>query len=226
MDEIKKYLFSLKDEEYGDFEKKLIPNLFREEIVGIRAPLLKKYAKDLVTSGLGAEFLKDLPHRYLEENHLHAYIINLERDFDRAVGLCEEFLPYVNNWATCDSLNPPCFGKNKGALLEKVRLWLKSRDVYAVRFAVACLMRHFLGCREEDIALSLVAEIRSEEYYINMMCAWFYATALCKCFDKAVRYLEMRALEKWVHNKAISKGVESFRLKSEQKEYIKTLKIK
>ncbi|MBR2100039.1 MAG: DNA alkylation repair protein [Eubacterium sp.] len=224
MNEIRKYLFDNQDLKYRDFQANLTPDLKKESFIGVRTPVLRAYAKELVKERKAQEFISALPHDYFEENQLHAYIISLEKSFYKCIAEVESFLPFVDNWATCDQLRPKCFSKNKEALLPYIYKWIESEKTYIVRFGVGMLMCHFLDKDFNEKYLKTVSEIRSEEYYINMMVAWYFATALAKQYEKTLPFIENRALDKWTHNKAIQKAVESYRITDEQKAYLKTLK--
>lgn len=221
--DIQKELFKLQDLKYKEFEAMLIPNVNTDLIIGIKAPALRAFSKTIKDKDL---FLKSLPHKYLEENTLHAYIISNENDFEKCIKELDEFLPFIDNWATCDSLRPKVFKKNKEKILVYIKKWLKSSYVYEVRFAIEMLMVHFLDVDFDEEYSKLVSKIKSDEYYINMMVSWYFATALSKQWESTVPYLESKKLSKWVHNKTIQKAVESFRITKSQKEYLKTLKIK
>lgn len=223
--DIQERLFELQDEKYRDFTMKLIPGASAESIIGVRTPALKKLAAEIIKSGAHEKFLAELPHRYFEENQLHAFVISGQKYYDRAVGLTDAFLPYVDNWATCDQLRPKIFAKNKDKLISSVREWLGSDKAYTVRFAVGMLMCHYLDEAFTPEYPGLVAAIESDEYYINMMRAWYFATALAKQYDNVIAYIEERRLDKWTHNKTIQKARESFRVPDERKEYLRTLKI-
>ena len=225
-EEIKKDLFQLQDQGYRDFQSKLIPTVAKESIIGVRTPALRKYARQLVKREEISVFLQDLPHEYFDENQLHAFIISEIKDYAVCMKRVNAFLPLVDNWATCDQLSPKIFKKHRRDLLDQVRLWLSSDRVFTIRFAIGMLMQHFL---DEDFDLAypeMVAGIRSEEYYINMMIAWYFATALAKQYEAVLPYIEKEKLDVWTHNKAIQKAVESYRIRPEQKEYLKGLKIK
>lgn len=225
-------LFGLQDVKYRDFQKKLIPTVDPDSVIGVRTPELRKLAKQLArlrTSKEAADveaFLKELPHEYFDENQLHAFIISEDKDYERCMSEVEEFLPYVDNWATCDQLSPKVFRKNKDGLLLHVRKWLKSDRTYTVRFAIGMLMQHFLDDDFNTEYPELVAKVKSEEYYVNMMIAWYFATALAKQYDAVIPYIEKQKLDVWTHNKTIQKARESYRITQEQKEYLKTLKRK
>jgi len=217
-------LFKMQDTKYGDFHSKLMPNISREHIIGIRTPILRKYTKELSKKEESAVFLSQLPHKYYEENNLHAFLIQEIKDIDLLFAELDRFLPYIDNWATCDMLRPKVFSKHKDRLLEKIYQWLASDHTYTVRYAIGMLLVHFL---DEDFSPEypkLVADVKSEEYYINMMRAWYFAEALAKQYDSILPYIENKVLDVWTHRKAIQKAIESFRITDEQKAYLRTLK--
>ena len=222
---IQERLFALQDEKYREFQRSLIPGLLRENIIGIRIPAMRKLAKEFVKEPEAAVFLKQLPHTYYDENILHALLIAEIKDYDACMEAVEAFLPYIDNWAVCDGLSPKVFGKHKAELLEKIRLWIPSEHIYTCRFGIGMLMRWFLDEDFQPGYLELPAAVRSEEYYVNMMTAWFFATALAKQWDAAIPYLEQNRLDPWTHNKTIQKARESYRITTEQKEYLKRLKV-
>ena len=217
-------LFGLRDIKYREFQSGLLPSIEKERVIGVRTPELRKLAKTLGKSGETADFINTLPHRYFEENQLHAFIISLEKDMDICVEKVENFLPYIDNWATCDQLNPKVFKKHKDILLKRIKEWIKSDKTYTVRFAIKMLMDYFLDGDFDEKYLKMVSEVRSEEYYINMMIAWYFASALAKQYEAAVVYIEDYRLEKWTHNKTIQKSVESYRIDDEKKAYLKSLR--
>ncbi len=221
---IQERLFALQDEKYGDFQSNLIPGLPRENMIGIRMPAMRKLAKEFAKEEEAAAFLKQLPHTYYDENILHALLIASIQDYDACMEAVEAFLPYIDNWAVCDCLSPKVFGKHKAELLQKIRFWIPSKHTYICRFGMGMLMRWFLDEDFKPEYLEMPAAVRSEEYYVNMMTAWFFATALAKQWEAAIPYLEQRRLDPWTHNKAIQKARESYRITPEQKEYLKTLK--
>ena len=224
MTEIREKLFALRDEKNADFVAKLIPNIPPETILGVRTPELRKLAKELFRAGKTGPFLKELPHAYLEENSLHAFFLEQIRDFEACLAGVEAFMPYIDNWATCDSLNPPIFRKHRDELLERVRVWLDSGETYKIRFGVKMLMSHFL---EEDFReeyLDLVSVIQSKEYYVNMMRAWYFATALAKQWEATLSLLTERRLDHWTHRKTIQKAVESYRITDQQKALLRSLR--
>lgn len=224
--EVLEELKKLHDDGYREFQAKLIPNIDGDTIIGVRTPDLRTLAKEYSKRDDISIFLNNLPHKYFEENQLHSFILSVMKDMDTCVKLVDEFLPYVDNWATCDQLSPKIFKKNKAALLEYVDKWLKSDQIYVKRFAIGMLMEHFLDEDFKTSYLTKVAKIRSTEYYLNMMIAWYFATALAKQYDSTLPFIEQQKLDKWTHNKTIQKAVESYRITPEQKAYLKTLKRK
>lgn len=226
LDEINETLKGLQDLTYRDLQIKIIPNVESERIIGVRTPELRSFAKILAKREDLGEFLDDLPHRYFDEDQLHAFIVSSMKDYALCIEETERFLPYVNNWATCDQMSPKIFRKHRKELLEHIYAWIDSNETYKIRFGIGMLMEHFL---DEDFDIRYperVARIRSDEYYVNMMTAWYFATALAKQYDAILPFIEKRKLDTWTHNKAIQKSVESYRITAEQKEYLKSLKIK
>lgn len=218
-------LFQLQDKGYRDFQSKLIPTIPVETIIGVRIPDIRKLAKEYGKDLESVEFLKQLPHTYYDENILHALLVAEIKDYEACVKEVERFLPYVDNWAVCDIFSPKVFRKNKDKLIDKIREWTASGHPYTCRFGMEMLMTHFL---DEDFRveyLEIPAAVHSEEYYVNMMIAWFYATALAKQWDATIGYIEDQRLDTWTHNKTIQKARESYRITPEQKEYLKTLKM-
>lgn len=224
--DIKKVLFENQDLKYRDFHSKLMPTVDRNTIIGVRIPILRKIAKNLKNDENINSFLQSLPHKYYEENNLHAFVIEQIKDYDKCIMEINRFLPYVNNWATCDSLRPKCFSKNTDKLLLEIKKWLKSDYTYTVRFGIEMLMKFYLDENYNSTYLKYVSMIKSDEYYINMMIAWYFATALAKHWYDTIDYLEENKLSFWVHNKTIQKAIESYRIKDEQKVYLKSLRIK
>lgn len=222
---IQKDLFGFQDLEYRDFHSRLMPTVDYERIIGIRIPVLRKYAKELFKSEEYTEFLKELPHKYYEENNLHAFLIEQIKDFNVAIKETEEFLPYIDNWATCDCFQQRVFKKHKTELLKHIFEWLKSNKAYTVRYGINQLMTHFLDDEFNEKHLKMVAGVKSDEYYINMMRAWYFATALAKQYDKTIPFIEQKFLDAWTHNKTIQKAVESHRIDKDTKEYLKKLKV-
>ena len=218
-------LFTLQDLSYKEFQCGLMPTVDPDTVIGVRMPALRKLVKDFAETPEAAEFLKALPHRYYEENNLHGLLISAMRDYDRAVAALDAFLPYVDNWATCDLIRPKVFQKHLPELLEKIQVWLASDHTYTVRFGLEMLMTCYLDDAFRPEYLELAAGVRSGEYYVNMMIAWYFATALAKQYDAALPYLRERRLDPWIHNKAIQKAIESCRVTGEQKAYLRTLKV-
>ena len=225
-DDIVAELFRLQDKKYAAFQAKLIPTVETDKIIGVRTPELRAFARKLVKDEDIASFLTSLPHQYFDEDQLHAFVISLEKDFDKCIVEIEAFLPFIDNWATCDQLSPKVFKKEPEKLLPYIDTWIRSDKVYTVRFAIGMLMQHYLDERFNPKYADMVAEVRSKEYYINMMIAWYFATALAKQYASILPYLEEKKLDDWTHNKAIQKSVESNRVTSEQKAYLKTLKVR
>ena len=223
---IEKSLFGMQDKKYRDFQKKLIPGVDEDSVIGVRTPDLRKYAKNLVKEKGYEGFINALPHKYFDENQLHAFILSELKDYSECIKAVKEFLPYVDNWATCDQMSPKVFKKHKDELFKEIKKWLGAKDTYTVRFGIGMLMEHFLDEDFDEKYPEMVSKIRSEEYYINMMTAWYFATALAKQYDSVIGYIEDKKLETWTHNKTIQKAVESYRITPEQKEYLKSLKIK
>lgn len=226
LNDIRTELFKMQDMDYRDFNSKLIPTVDKENMIGIRTLELRKYAKQLGKRSEVKEFLQDLPHKYFDENQLHAFIISEIKDFKNCIDEINKFLPYIDNWATCDQLSPKIFKKHHSELFAYIKDWLKSDKVYTVRFGIGMLMEHFLDEDFDIIYPEMVSKIRSDEYYINMMIAWYFATALAKQYESVIPFIEKRSLDIWTHNKAIQKAVESLRISDEKKEYLKSLKIK
>ncbi|KGK91084.1 DNA alkylation repair protein [Desulfosporosinus sp. HMP52] len=224
--EVRHRLFELQDLKYKEFACKLMPTVNPETVIGVRTPDLRKLAREFSKRTEAAEFLKILPHRYYEENNLHGFLIETIRDYDAAVNAVDELLPYIDNWATCDLISPKIFKKHLPELYEKIKIWLISGRTYTVRFGIGMLMSFYLDDAFRPEILELVVAIRSEEYYVNMMIAWYFATALAKQYEATVPYIQEQRLEKWTHNKAIQKAVESYRIGDEEKAYLRGLKVK
>ena len=225
-EDIQRQLFELQDLKYKDFSSKLMPTVNPETVIGVRTPDLRKLAKEYSKTPEAMEFLKILPHTYYEENNLHGFLIETIKDYDNAITAVDAFLPFIDNWATCDLMSPKVFQKHLPELYEKIVVWLKSDKTYTVRFGIGMLLGFYLDEQFRPDMLELVAGIRSDEYYINMMIAWYFATALAKQYDVALPYIQNQRLEKWTHNKAIQKATESCRISDESKAYLRTLKIK
>lgn len=225
VDEIRDELMKLQDLKYRDMQIKIIPSVEADAIIGVRTPELRKLAKQFAKREDVSEFLQDLPHQYFDEDQLHEFIISEMKDYDTCMAELERFLPYVNNWATSDQMSPKVFKKNRKDLLKHVNKWIKSKKTYTIRYGVGMLMEHFLDEDFDPKYPEMVSKLRSEEYYVNMMIAWYFATALAKQYDVVLPYIEEKKLDVWTHNKAIQKSVESYRITPEQKEYLKSLKI-
>lgn len=224
--EVRCRLFELQDLKYKEFASKLMPTVNPETVIGVRTPALRKLAREFAQRPEAGEFLKILSHGYYEENNLHGFLIETIKDYAAALAAVDEFLPYIDNWATCDLISPKIFKNHLPELYEKIKVWLLSDQTYTVRFGIGMLMSFYLDDAFRPEILELVAAIRSEEYYINMMIAWHFATALAKQYEAAVPYIQEQRLEKWTHNKAIQKAVESYRISDEAKAYLRTLKVK
>ena len=226
MNKIQKELFYMQDKEYRDFQVKLIPGSSIDKMIGVRTPELRKYAKKIVKENNYESFLNSLPHEYFDENQLHAFILSELKDYEECMTAIKVFLPYVDNWATCDQMSPKVFKKHKEELLKEIKVWIKSKETYTIRFGIGMLMQYFLDEDFKKEYLDLVSKTKSKEYYVNMMIAWFFATALAKQYKETIPYIENNVLEKWTHNKTIQKAIESYRITEEQKEYLRSLKIK
>ena len=221
MNHIQEKLFSMRDPVYREFQAKLMPTVEKERIIGVRTPLLRRYAKELAGTEQGSGFLETLPHTYYEEDNLHAFLIEQLGDFEATVTALNRFLPYVDNWATCDSMSPRVFAKHREALLPHALGWMEAEDTYTVRYGIGVLMKHYLS---EDFSEELparVAAVRSEEYYVNMMVAWYFATALALRYEEILPYVTERRLPLWIHKKTIQKAIESDRLTDGQKQFLK-----
>ena len=223
---LRQQLFAMADPSYKSFHSALMPTVDPDTVIGIRTPMLRKFAADFAKTENAAAFLRDLPHRYYEENNLHGFLLEKIRDYDTLIAELNRFLPHINNWATCDLISPKIFPKHREELLEQIRIWIRDEHTYTVRFAVGMLMKFYLDDAFDPAFPELVAKIRSEEYYINMMIAWYFATALAKQYDAILPYLENRRLDPWTHNKTIQKAIESRRITPEQKSLLRSLKIK
>ena len=224
MTEIQKRLFELRDEKYAEFQLKLTPGITKESVVGVRVPVLRKFAQELIKDPAHRAFLSELPHEYYDENMLHGLLVSEIKDYDACIAELDRFLPYVDNWAVCDIMSPKALSKRKDELIVKIREWSKSERVYTCRFGLETLMTHFLDKDFKPEYLEIAANVKSDEYYVNMMIAWFFATALAKQWDAAIPYIENRKLSDWVHKKTIQKAAESFRVTDAQKKYLKTFK--
>jgi len=215
-------LFAMRDEKFAQFNTALMPGTKPQNVIGVRTPDLRKYAKTILTP---EKFLSDLPHKYFEENQIHAFILSDIRDPEKCINLVNAFLPYIDNWATCDQLIPKIFAKNTDKILPWINKWIKSKHTYTVRFAIGLLMRFYLGEKFNQKYANAVVSVASDEYYINMMRAWYFATALAKNWDDIIGIIENKKLDTWTHNKTIQKAIESYRITQPEKEYLKQLKI-
>ncbi len=221
---VRQKLFELQDTGYRSFTAKIIPTLDIDNIIGIRTPILRKFAAEFAKSEEAKEFLRILPHKYYEEYNLHGFIIERCKDFDEAIRLTDEFLPYVDNWATCDCVSPKVFKKNLPVLQQKAKEWMASKHCWTVRYGIEILMSFFLDKDFDKTSPKLVAKVKSDEYYVKMMVAWYFATALAKQPDVIMPYFEKKLLDPWTHNKAIQKCIESNRIPDETKAYLRMLK--
>ena len=222
---IQEKLFEMQDLQYRDFQAKLVPTVDKETIIGVRTPAVRKFAREIGRDPEISRFLADLPHQYYDENNLHSFIIERIKDYEECLGEVERFLPYIDNWATCDTQSPKVFAKHTEELLGPIRRWIASDRPYTVRYGIGILMKFYLDENFKVQYLEMVSSVRSEEYYVKMMAAWYFATALAKQYDDAVRYLQDKKLDAWTHNKTIQKARESYRITAEQKAYLKTLII-
>jgi len=224
MTEIQKLLFDRQDLTYRDFQSRLMPTVDPETVIGVRMPALRKLAKELAGTQPAEDFLRQLPHRYYEENNLHGLLLSAMPDYDAVVAALETFLPHVDNWATCDLLSPRAFRAHPPELPDQIRRWAEDRHPYTVRFGLGMLLSFYLDEAFRPEYLDLAAGVRREEYYVKMMVAWYFATALAKQYAAALPYVEERRLDRWTHNKTIQKAVESYRITPEQKAYLRSLR--
>ena len=224
MKKVYEMLKEKQDIEFKEFQSKLVPNISKGLIIGVRTPDMKAIAKTVFNSDFKDEFLKDVPHKYYEENIVHMFVVSLIKDFDECAKQIDMFLPYVDCWPVSDQASPNTFKKNHNKLLPFIYKWISSRHVYTIRFGIRMLMNEFLGDDFKDEYLDLVANIKGEDYYLKMMIAWYYATALCKKYDETIKIIEEHRLDSWVHNKTIQKALESFRVTEEHKEYLRSLR--
>ena len=224
MTHLQEELFKLQDTVYRNFHSSLMPGVDKEAVIGVRTPVLRAFAKKFSKTEEAEQFMTELPHKYYEENNLHMMLIAQIKDYDKCISETEKFLPHIDNWATCDSPLPKCFDKNKEDVLERAKNWIATDATYVKRFGMGVMMRLFLDEDFKEEYIQLVASVKSEEYYVNMMIAWYFATALAKQWDAAIPYLEKKKLSDWVHKKTIQKAVESYRITKEQKEYLRTMK--
>lgn len=224
MTKLQKQLFELRDEKYAAFQSKLTPGIDPKRFIGVRVPVLRKFAKEYIKDEGCKEFLNSLPHKYYDENMLHALVLSEMKDYEETLSYVNTFLPYVDNWAVCDIMSPKCFRKNKDSLINEIKRWAKSKKVYTCRFGIEMLMSHFLDDDFKSEYLKIPAAVKSEEYYVNMMIAWFFATALAKQWGPAILYIKNNKLDVWTHNKTIQKARESFRITPQQKEFLLSMK--
>lgn len=226
IEKVQAELFEMQDLTYRDFHAKLMPTIDKETIIGVRTPMLRTYAKKFGKTADAVTFLEVLPHKYYEENNLHGLLIEQIKDYPACIAAIERFLPYVNNWATCDMITLRTMKKHLDVFIQEVYSWMASDHPYIVRFGIGMLMRYYLDEQFKPEYPEKVAEIKSDEYYVNMMRAWYFATALDKQYDQILSYLDEKKLDTWTHNKTIQKAVESYRITPEQKRYLRTLRIK
>ncbi|MBQ8730818.1 MAG: DNA alkylation repair protein [Lachnospiraceae bacterium] len=223
---IVQHLFEMQDIEYREFHSKLMPTVNKESIIGVRTPMLRKYAKELNWTKEAEDFLNTLPHTYYEENNLHAFLLESIKDYDKCIEAINAFLPHINNWATCDMMSPTVFKKHRDKLFEQIKIWIDADDVYTIRFAVKTLMSLYLDEYFDEIQLEMVASVTHEDYYVKMVVAWYFATALAKQYEATLPYIKDKRLELWTHNKAIQKAKESYRVSKEHKEELEQYRIK
>lgn len=214
-------LFSLKDEKYASFQKKLIPSVKPESIIGVRTPELRNLAREIYVSSGAEVFLSSLPHESFEENQLHAFLISLDKNYESVICQIEKFLPYVDNWATCDQMNPKCLAKNKSLLIEKISCWIKSSETYTVRFGIKCMMQYFLNDDFKVEYAEMISVIKSDEYYVNMMISWYFATALAKQWNLIFPFISEKKLDEWNLKKTVQKACESYRITDERKKMLR-----
>lgn len=222
--QLQEKLFNLQDIEYKAFHSKLMPTVNPDAVIGIRTPVLRKFSDEFYKTNEANAFLKNLPHKYYEENNLHAFLLEKITDYNTLIKELNIFLPFVDNWATCDMMKPKIFKKHKPLLIKDIEKWLKSKNTYEVRYGIVCLMTYFIESDFKKEYLNWIVDIKSDEYYINMARAWFFATALTKQYNSTVKIIENKMLDKWTHNKAIQKACESYQVADEQKENLRKLK--
>ena len=224
MDKVYELLLKVKDDEYKEFQSKLVPNIDKDKILGVRTPEMRDIAKVVYNSDYRDKFLNDIPHKYYEENIIHMFVISLFKDFDECIAYLNKFLKNVDCWPVSDQASPKCFKKNHAKLLPVVKEWISSSHIYTSRFGMRILMNEYLDDDFKEEYLELVANVKGDDYYLKMMQAWYFATALAKQYDAAIKYIENHKLDEWVHKKSIQKAIESFRVSDEHKEYLKTLR--
>lgn len=225
-EDILKVLFENAEEKYKDFTSSLNPSVSKSNVIGVRVPFIRALSKTIKGTDIAKEFMLDLPHKYLEENHLHGFLLELEPDFSKALDETIRFLPFIDTWATCDCVRPKVFKKHKAELLPYIKLWIKSEHTYTVRYAIGLLLSLYLDDDFQKEHLEMVSQVKSDEYYVNMMIAWYFATALAKKYEDTVPFIENAVLDKWTHNKTIQKACESYRVENSKKDYLRNLKIK
>ncbi len=223
-DELGKKLFELQDLKYRDFHSSLLPGIPKETIIGIRTPVLRKFAREFEKTEEAEDFIEKLPHYYYEENNLHMMIISNIKDYEKCLEEIRKFIPYINNWATCDLPRPKCFAAHRGELLPEVKKWIESDKTYVIRYGIGTLMNLYLDEDFREEFLEWVSAVESEEYYVNMMIAWYFATALAKKWEETIPYIQEKKLSDWVHKKTIQKAIESYRISKEQKDYLRSLR--
>lgn len=226
MEIITKILFENQDLEYRDFNSKLIPNISKVKIIGVRIPIIRKIAKEIKDNSYIEEFLNELPHKYQEENILHGILLSMYKDIDILLDELDKFLVYVDNWAITDIISPKIFKKYPDKVYNKIKMWINSGDEYTIRFGIVSLLQFYLDNNFTLDILEIVSKIKSNYFYVNMAIAWFYSFALIKQYDTTIKYFEDKKLDKWIHNKSIQKAIESYRISKERKEYLRKLKIK
>lgn len=222
---VQQQLFALQDLKYRDFQAKLMPTIEKEKVIGVRTPILRTFAKAYGKTDEAREFLRVLPHQYYEENNLHGLLIEQIKNYDQCLAELDKFLPYIDNWATCDMLAVKIVKKHLDTFIEEVFRYIDSAHPYTIRFGINMLMRYYLEDKFQIEFPEKVAGVHSEEYYVNMMRAWYFATALAKQYDAILPFIEEKRLDDWTHNKTIQKAIESYRMTPEQKRYLKTLKV-
>ena len=224
MNQVYEMLLKVKDDNYKEFQSKLVPNISKDSILGVRTPEMREIAKEVFNSSFKDEFLNDIPHKYYEENIIHMFVVSLIKDFDECIKELDKFLKYVDCWPVSDQASPKCFKKNHDKLLPVVKRWILSSHIYTSRFGMRILMNEYLDKDFKEEYLELVSSVKGDDYYLKMMQAWYFATALAKQYDSTIKYIENHKLDDWVHKKSIQKAIESFRVSDEHKEYLKTLR--
>ncbi len=221
----KDYFFKIKDDKYQKFTSKLLPNIPSEKVIGVKIPVIKKYAKEYNKDEESKLFLKSLPHNFLEENILHGQLISLVKNFDEMVELLDDFLPYVDNWSVCDTIKPNIVKKYPEEYLKYLKKWIKSKEEYRVRFSIVSLLTYYLDDNFTNEINELVLSVKSDKYYINMAIAWYFSYALIKQFDSTIYIFKNKLLDSWTNNKSIQKARESFRISNDKKEELLKYKM-